>query len=981
MATVFKARQPGLGRVVAVKWLAPRGVPGFGVERFLREATAVARMRHPNIVQVFENGEWKERPFLVLEYVAGGTLAEHLHGSPMDPRQAAGLLEQVARAIHHAHEQGIVHRDLKPSNILLNRNSGGAVLVPKVSDFGLARAVDDDQSLTQPEVMVGTPAYLAPEVVGHPATSATPSADVYSLGVILYEVLTGRPPLVGPTTLTTLRLIEAVEPIPPGRLQPQLPRDLDTICMAALRKDPRRRYSSALAVADDLRRFLDGRPIEARRVGRLETGWLWCRRNPTVAGLGAALAVSVLAGLGVALALLGQARRSANEATSNAAKAGESEARAIASAVDAAASARLANDRAYASDLQFANQMWVNRQHAVLVDLLDRQRPDRTDGLDRRGFEWYYLWAVSHPPHRTATLPRQAWDLATGRNGALLAVATGDPAIELLDTDGRSLRTLSAPGGKVIRVGLSPDGRRVVGGSEDGTAHVWSADTGQLLRTIGGHRGLVTGCRFFPDGRTLVTVGVDGALRVTNVDDDKTEPRVIRVPGVRFHCAAVSSDGKRVAVGGSDGAVRVWDTETWAEHPPLRGHTGDVLSVAFNPAGTLLASGSRDHAVRLWDPVANKPVRALPNHHLDAVAAVAFSPDGRSVASASFDRSVGVIELDTGNAARVLLGHGDFVLGTVFGPDGKTLASTGWDHTLRIWDLTADYPQRIWAGHDKLIRAAEFTPDGALATACLDQTVCVWDTATGSETGRFGPIGWGILSLSFDPKGRWLATVVGSGQAMVWDVKSRQIVETLSGLAKGANDLRFDPRGRLLAGGDNNGTVYVWDPGANWAGRMLIQLPAPVVCLQFNSEGSILAVGCRDGTVTTVDVETGQMRHILKDHAGTITSIDFSPDTDQLAVASTDRAVRVWAESTATLLHTLRGHVRPVTAVRYSPDGRRLFSGSQDRTVRIWHANNGQPLITIAEPDEVTAIAVDRDGVLLAGCGSTGLIDVRRANR
>jgi eukaryotic-like serine/threonine-protein kinase len=993
MAVVYQARQPGLGRFVALKWLSPSAGPGLETARFLREAAAVGRMRHPNIVQVYEVGEHDGRPFLALEYVPGGTLADRLRGTPINPREAAALLEQVARAVHHAHEQGIVHRDLKPSNILLSpqplvpshqsssnrlRTGDSGLGTPKVTDFGLARAVDDDQSLTQPEVIVGTPTFLAPEVIRHPESPPAPAADVWAQGVILYEMLTGHLPLVGPTALATLRLIEAADPVPPGRLQPQLPRDLDTICMAALQKDPRRRYATALALADDLRRFLDGRPIRARRVGRLEAGWLWCRRNPAVAGLGAALAVAVLAGLAAALILLGEARQSAADARANAERAGANEVRALASAADAAASARLANDRTYGSDLQFANQMWVNRQYAVLVDLLDGQRPERTDGIDRRGFEWHFLWATSHAPHRTVSLPRQAWDLAAGRDGSFLAVATGDPAVELLDADGRPVRTLTAAGGKVIRVCVSADGRRVAGGSEDGTTHVWAADSGRLIRTLAGHRGLVTGARFLPDGRTLVTVGLDGTLRVSDVDDVKAEPRVVRVPGLRFHCVAVNPDGKRVAAGGSDGTVRVWDVEPWAERSILRGHTGDVLSVAFSPTGDLLASGSRDHGVRLWDPAARKSDRTLPGH-LDAVAAVVFSPDGRRLASASFDRSVRVTDVDTGTASRILLGHGDFVLGAVFGPAG-TLATTGWDQTVRFWDLAAAYPYRVWRGHDKPVRATEFAPGGELATAAMDGTVRLWDPAAGTETGRFGPHAGGVTSLSFDPAGRRLATAGGDG-VRIWDVASRQVEHTAAGPSERVTDVRFDPAGKLLGAGFDGGSVYVWDAAAGWAGRALTKLPAAVTCLRFDPTGTILAVGSRNGTVTTIDVSTGHTRQTLGDQTGVITSLDISPDSRRLAAASTDRTIRVWDEADGTLVRTLRGHVRAVTAVRFSPDGRRLFSGSQDQTVRIWQADSGQPLVTLSEPDEVTALAVDRTGHLEASVGPKGLIGVRTAGR
>jgi tetratricopeptide (TPR) repeat protein len=307
VGVVFKARQASPNRLVAVKMLrdfggaTPEEVVRFGVE-----AETVARLQHPNIVQIYEAGISRQQPFFVLEYVAGGNLDDRLAGRPMPPHQAAALVEAVARAIQHAHEQGIVHRDLKPANVLLTADG-----TPKVADFGMARLLNSDLRLTRTGSVAGTPAYMAPEQARPGMVEVGPTADVYALGAILYECLTGRPPFVGETALDVLALVADTEPVPPSRLVPSVPRDLETICLKCLQKDPRQRYASAADFADDLRRFQEGRTVIARPVGAAGRAWRWCRRNPGTGSALAGTALALVAGAVVSLLFAMEASRTA----------------------------------------------------------------------------------------------------------------------------------------------------------------------------------------------------------------------------------------------------------------------------------------------------------------------------------------------------------------------------------------------------------------------------------------------------------------------------------------------------------------------------------------------------------------------------------------------------------------------------------------------------------------------------------------------
>jgi tetratricopeptide (TPR) repeat protein len=310
MGIVYEARHTSLKRLVALKMiLSGNFASPEQLDRFQREAEALARLQHPNIIRIYEVGEVQGSPFFSLEFVEGGSLERHLGGTPQPPRSAAELVATLARAMHAAHQSGVVHRDLKPANILLGRKVPASRIVPgksseatletfepKISDFGLAKSLDGESNHTHTGVVLGTPSYMSPEQAEGRVKDVGPAVDVYALAAILYELLTGRPPFKGATFRDTIELVCTREPIAPSQLQPKVPGDLETVCLKGLRKDARQRYTTAQELADDLQRWLDGRPIVARPVSRWERAWKWARRRPALAGLAAAVLVACLAG-------------------------------------------------------------------------------------------------------------------------------------------------------------------------------------------------------------------------------------------------------------------------------------------------------------------------------------------------------------------------------------------------------------------------------------------------------------------------------------------------------------------------------------------------------------------------------------------------------------------------------------------------------------------------------------------------------------
>src|SRR5262245_52312166 len=543
MGVVYKARQQGLGRVVALKMILAGAHAGAQQRlRFRGEAEAAARLHHPNIVQVYEVGEQDGCPYSSLEYVDGRSLNEALADGLPPPLEAAALVEQLARAADYAHRRGIVHRDLKPGNVLLTQDG-----TPKISDFGLAKRLDEEQGRTRTGDVLGTPSYMAPEQAAGKSKAIGPAADVYSLGAILYQTLTGAPPFEGQSAWETVHLVLTAEPEPPSRRNPRLPRDLETICLRCLDKDPAKRYPSALALADDLRRFQSGQPIQARPVGWPERAVKWGRRHPALAAL---LALSS----GLLLALLAGGWAAAlQESRSN---------RALQAAHQDLQGADRANRRAlvrlnvttgthYLEDEDlFGSLIWFAR--ALKLEEDDARRPAHRSRIaavlrecPRLGQLWFHDGAVTD----VTFSPDGRWVLTASddHTARVWDAATGKPRFDA------PLRHDAA----VLRASFSPDGDRVVTAGADGTVRVWDAVTGRQLAALAGHQGAVRDARFSLDGRQVVTAGTDTTARVW----DATSGAPVGVPlphDGRVVRASFHPDGKRVLTASADGAARIW---------------------------------------------------------------------------------------------------------------------------------------------------------------------------------------------------------------------------------------------------------------------------------------------------------------------------------------------------------------------------------------------------------------------------------------
>jgi len=981
MGTVYEAAQENPRRVVALKMIRPGLSAPSALRRFEYEAQMLSRLQHPAIAQVFDagvhDGESDPIPYFAMEFVPGAQSLTHYVKTALLPlRSQLELFATVCDAVHHAHQNGVIHRDLKPENILVD-----AAGQPKVIDFGVARVFEQDDRHASMHTtvghLVGTVPYMSPEQARGHSDRVDIRTDIYSLGVVLYQLLTDRFPYAVEGSLTdVLHNILHVAPASLGSHGTRLDAELVTIVLKCLQKDPQRRYQSAGELGRDIVHHLSGEPIEARR----DSSWYVLRktlRRHRVAVTAAAAFVILITASAIALLFMNQLQRTqrlraeaeAANAVQQAALAETEKHRALAAKADAEKQREVAERQAYIANIAAADAAITANDAGQALKCL-RQAPEPF-----RHWEWHHLMGRSD--RSFLTLPREegAMTVAFAPDGTSVVVGYDTGSVRIWDiATGKCVREFAKLTPPIRFLAFDASATRLVMEDGDHTLRVFDvAYATEILRqslpVIGEYGGIRA---VSPDLSRAVITTPDpvASTGFCAYRYDVNAGEIKKALGRMIAFAAFNADGDRVATGNTGGAIAVWEWE--GEAPLISTEIGSRLyDITFAPDQKLLASGHEDGTVRLWRSQTLQIVRTLTGH-TQRVWGVAFSPDGTLVASASLDKTVRIWETAGGKLLSLLRGD-EFGLGSVaFSPDGALLLTRDVALIVKLWKVqtSADFLQltvRI------LVSSLAFDPTGdRVVAASYDGALTIWDVRSGEKLPFLNAEDHDVRSAVFSPDGTQLICGCKDGWIRFVDLETGQVVRSLLGHQQLVASLAIAPDALHLASVAWDAKVVVlWDLSTGEPVRVIDEHTGMISSIAFSPDGSKLATASGDGMVRLWDCSTGQAIQVFRT-AG-VMGVTFTADGSRVATAASDGLVKIWDASTAETVLTITGNMGDIWSVAFSPDGKRLVTGARDRTVRVWDAETGDELLILRGPTgTVRRVAWSTDGRRIAAGSHNG---------
>ncbi len=1006
MGIVYQAFDTKLKRVVALKVLRQGSISKSRIERFSQEAQAVAQLDHPNIVKIFDIGEYPDNYF-TMEFVEGENLSHYIKNNLLSLKEMVLLLQKVAEALQVTHRKGIVHRDLKPDNIMLTNDKE-----PKVMDFGLVKVVDAD--LSQTGDILGTPVYMSPEQAN--GGKIDHRADVYSLGATLYQAITGRKVFQGESLYNILYQVMNNDPVAPRALNPDIPTELEAICLKCLEKNPKKRYSTIRLLGKDLKNFLENRRVLAKPPTKIRLLLKWTQRNKLFALFLFVSALTITTNTIWFIHGLAEEKKQALEQQArlledkeNAEKIQKEKDKAHKIETEANHKLRVGF---YPFAIKLADEYFEQNNVLMVNKILNSPYCPK----ELRHWEWDWIQSRSNNEVKTLRAEKGhhyfSTDCSFGPQGKELISASRDGFIFHWDISKQKiLQSLSLPDKKFNdpnkqpyisprermfeSCDWSPDGRFVIAVCfKVPYLFIWEIKTGKMVGVIPVNHN-VDCCRFSPDGKMILTVGQYDA-KVWSFAKQKNLQKWRFLGDNTVRDTNFSPDGKSIVSASADSVIKLWDIRTGKLKREFRGHRSYISSCVFSPNGKMLASGGK--RVRLWDINSGQLLRVFSGRekegpqiilyekgHNNIISSCCFSPDNKKLISSSWDKTIRMWDIKTGKLLKVYKGHTNNVNRCSFDLQGKQVATCSDDKTVKIWEASPRPNPLTLSGHlqGEIFHCSLNQDETKLASSGSDMSIKIWNLSNGecekTLVGHFGAVracyflnqDQEILSASYD------------GKMKLWDIKSGRTIRTYSGHKGRIETCAISPDKKYACSGGKDNTLRIWEIAT---GKIIHYLKKEtkgnILSSSFHPNGNFVAMGNGGGFCTIWDIRSGQIsKHFLANEHG-LYRCAFSPDGKFLLTCGFDKTIKLWdletIENKPSLVRTFFGHHRIVYSCAFSPDGKRIISsGENDCSVRIWDRQTGEYLLSLkGHTGNVSFCAFTKDSRKIISASEDGLIKV-----